>query len=57
LQPDLAGGAHAVDEYYLDPAQTALSLKPVAPAGKVEYEAFGQGVTFSTPVAPASAGG
>jgi predicted acyl esterase len=34
---------------YLDPGELALSPKPVARAGKVEYEALGRGVTFSLP--------
>ncbi|OLC17934.1 MAG: peptidase S15 [Candidatus Rokubacteria bacterium 13_1_40CM_69_27] len=35
--------------FYLDPATTTLSAKPVAKAGKVEYEALGNGVTFWLP--------
>lgn len=34
---------------YLDPAGMRLSPEPVAPAGKVEYEALGNGVTFWMP--------
>jgi hypothetical protein len=34
-------------KFYLDPAGMALSEKPVAKEGKVEYEALGKGVTFS----------
>jgi len=34
-------------KFYLDPAGMALSPKPVAKEGKVEYEALGKGVTFS----------
>jgi predicted acyl esterase len=34
---------------YLDPANRALSRTPVAPAGKVDYEALGPGLTFSLP--------
>jgi uncharacterized protein len=34
---------------YLDPAQQALSTKPVAQAGKIEYDALGKGVTFRLP--------
>jgi predicted acyl esterase len=36
-------------KFYLDPARMALSREPAAQAGKVEYEAFGKGLTFSTP--------
>ena len=36
-------------KFYLDPAGPALSAKPVAREGKVEYEALGNGVTFSMP--------
>ncbi len=35
--------------YHLDPASLGLSTDPVPAAGRVEYEAFGDGVTFSTP--------
>ncbi len=35
---------------HLDPASLALSPKPVAAAGKVEYDALGDGVTFSMTV-------
>jgi predicted acyl esterase len=34
-------------KFYLDPASMALSPKPVAKEGKVEYEALGKGLTFS----------
>ncbi len=34
-------------KFYLDPAAMTLSPKPVAQEGKVEYEALGNGVTFS----------
>ena len=34
-------------KFYLDPAGMALSPKPVAKEGKVEYEALGKGLTFS----------
>ena len=34
-------------KFYLDPAGMALSPKPVAKEGKVEYEARGKGITFS----------
>ena len=34
---------------YLDPAGKALSAQPAAQAGRVEYDATGAGVTFSTP--------
>ena len=34
-------------KFYLDPAGMALSPKPVAKEGKVEYEALGKGITFS----------
>ncbi len=34
---------------YLDPGKMTLSREPVAQAGKVEYEALGKGLTFSTP--------
>jgi predicted acyl esterase len=34
-------------KFYLDPAGMALSPKPLAREGKVEYEALGKGVTFS----------
>jgi len=34
-------------KFYLDPAGMALSPRPVAARGKVEYEALGKGVTFS----------
>ena len=34
-------------KFYLDPAGMALSEKPVAKEGKVEYEALGKGITFS----------
>jgi predicted acyl esterase len=34
-------------KFYLDPASMALSPKPVAKEGKVDYEALGKGVTFS----------
>ena len=34
-------------KFYLDPAGMALSPKPVAARGKVEYEALGKGVTFA----------
>ena len=34
-------------KFYLDPAGMALSEKPVAKEGKVEYEARGKGITFS----------
>ncbi len=37
-------------KFYLDPAGMALSPKPVAREGKVEYEATGKGVTFSMTV-------
>jgi uncharacterized protein len=37
-------------KFYLDPGRQALSRQPVAPAGKVEYEALGHGVTFSMTV-------
>ena len=36
-------------KYYLDPTRMALGREPVAAAGKVEYEALGPGLTFSTP--------
>ena len=36
-------------KFYLDPAGTALGTKPLAQAGKIEYEGLGNGVTFSTP--------
>jgi uncharacterized protein len=34
-------------KFHLDPGTLALSPKPVAKEGKVEYEALGKGVTFS----------
>lgn len=33
-------------KYYLDPAGMALSPTPVAREGKIEYDAFGNGLTF-----------
>jgi hypothetical protein len=36
-------------KFYLDPAGMALSPKPAAKEGKVQYEALGKGVTFSMP--------
>ena len=36
-------------KFYLDPANKALSAQPLAQAGKVEYEALGNGLTFWTP--------
>jgi len=36
-------------KYYLDPAGMSLARQPVAKPGKVEYEALGKGLTFSTP--------
>ncbi len=33
-------------KFYLDPGSLTLSPKPVAKAGKVEYEALGKGLTF-----------
>src|SRR6185503_17879062 len=36
-------------KFYLDPAGKALGTKPLAQAGKIEYEGLGNGVTFSTP--------
>ena len=36
-------------KFYLDPANEALSAKPVAQAGVIEYEALGNGVTFWMP--------
>jgi len=36
-------------KFYLDPANQALSAQPLAQAGKVEYEALGNGLTFWTP--------
>ena len=36
-------------KFYLDPANEALSAKPVAQAGAIEYEALGNGVTFWMP--------
>ena len=33
--------------FYLDPSSRTLSPKPVAAAGTLEYEALGQGLTFS----------
>ena len=38
-------------KFYLDPASMALSPEPVAKEGKVEYEALGNGVTFSAAAA------
>jgi uncharacterized protein len=35
--------------FYLDTENKALSAKPVAQAGKIEYEALGNGVTFWMP--------
>jgi len=36
-------------KFHLDPATRALADQPVATAGSLEYEAMGDGVTFSTP--------
>jgi predicted acyl esterase len=36
-------------KFYLDPANRMLSTKPVAEAGRFEYEALGEGVTFRMP--------
>ena len=36
-------------KFYLDPNGMALKSAPAAKAGRVEYEALGNGVTFSTP--------
>jgi len=36
-------------KFYLDSARMSLSGEPIAGAGKVEYEALGKGLTFSTP--------
>jgi predicted acyl esterase len=36
-------------KFYLDPANKALSTAPAASATKVEYDALGEGVTFSLP--------
>ena len=36
-------------KYYLDPARQALAVNPVAKAGRIEYEALGDGVTFHLP--------
>jgi len=36
-------------KFYLDPANEALSAKPVAQAGVIEYEALGNSVTFWMP--------
>ena len=36
-------------KFYLNPMDGSLSKKPVAKAGKVEFEALGDGVTFMTP--------
>ena len=36
-------------KFYLDPNGMALKSAPAAIAGRVEYEALGNGVTFSTP--------
>jgi hypothetical protein len=37
-------------KFYLDPATQALGSKPPARAGAIEYDAMGQGVTFSMTV-------
>lgn len=36
-------------KFYLDPGRMALNREPIRQAGKVEYEALGKGLTFSTP--------
>jgi predicted acyl esterase len=36
-------------KFYLDPDRMALNREPVPRAGKVDYEALGKGLTFSTP--------
>ena len=36
-------------KFYLDPANKALSAKPLAQTGKIEYEGLGDGVTFWMP--------
>jgi uncharacterized protein len=36
-------------KFYLDPVHRALSRTPMAQDGKVEYEALGNGITFSLP--------
>ena len=36
-------------KFYLDPGRMRLSREPIAQSGKVEYEALGRGLTFSTP--------
>jgi hypothetical protein len=36
-------------KFYLDPARMVLNRDPIAQPGKIEYEALGKGLTFSTP--------